>query len=45
MFDHHGDKKKNKSYDDELEKYYINSRKDCVEYGLIGENIICTKYK
>ena len=48
MFDHHGDKKKNKSYDDELEQYYINSRKDCVEYGLKSpqeEIIVCTKYE
>ena len=48
MYDHHRDKKKNKSYDDELEQYYINSRKDCVEYGLKSpqeEIIVCTKYE
>ena len=42
------DKKKNKSYDDELEQYYIKSRKDCVEYGLKSseeEIIVCTKYE
>ena len=38
-------KKENKSYDDELEQYYIKSRKDCVEYGLREEIIICTKYE
>ena len=40
------DKKKVK-YDDEIEQYYINSRKDCVEYGLKSpeeETIVCTKY-
>ena len=42
------DKKKNKSYDDELEQYYLRSRKDCVEYGLKSSNkdlIVCTKYE
>ena len=42
------DKKKQKSYDDELEQYYIKSRKDCVEYGLKSSNediIVCTKYE
>ena len=42
------DKKKTKSYDDELEQYYIKSRKDCVEYGLKSseeEIIVCTKYE
>ena len=42
------DKKKNKSYDDELEQYYIKSRKDCVEYGLKSSDediIVCTKYE
>ena len=42
------DKKKNKSYDDELEQYYLKSRKDCVEYGLKSSNkdlIVCTKYE
>ena len=38
-------KKENKSYDDELEQYYIKSRKDCVEYGLREEIIVCTKYE
>ena len=38
-------KKENKSYDDELEQYYIKSRKDCVEYGLKEEIIVCTKYE
>ena len=40
------DKRKVK-YDDEIEQYYINSRKDCVEYGLKSpeeEIIVCTKY-
>ncbi len=36
-------------YDDnELENYYNNSKKDCVEYGLksLDENIlVCTKYE
>ena len=38
----------NNEYQNELEEYYINSRKDCVEYGLksLEENIIiCTKYE
>ena len=38
----------NKDDDNELENYYINSRKDCVEYGLKSLNediIICTKYE
>ena len=38
----------NKDEDNELENYYINSRKDCVEYGLKSFNediIICTKYE
>ena len=38
----------NKNYDNELENYYINSRKDCIEYGLksLKEDIIvCTKYE
>ena len=42
------DKKENKSYDDELEQYYLKSRKDCVEYGLKSSNedlIVCTKYE
>ena len=47
------DKKRNmnriEDYDDnELENYYNNSKKDCVEYGLksLDENIIvCTKYE
>ena len=38
-------KKENKSYDDELEQYYIKSRKDCVEYGLREEIIVCTEYE
>ena len=41
------DKKKVK-YDDEIEQYYINSRKDCVEYGLKSSDedlIVCTKYE
>ena len=29
----------------ELEQYYIKSRKDCVEYGLREEIIVCTKYE
>ena len=44
--DNDNDKKKAK-YDDEIEQYYINSRKDCVEYGLKSPNeeiIVCTKY-
>ena len=39
---------KNKEYENELEEYYNNSRRDCVEYGLksLEENIIiCTKYE
>ena len=42
------DKKENKIYDDELEQYYLKSRKDCVEYGLKSSNkdlIVCTKYE
>jgi hypothetical protein len=42
------DKMKNESYDDELEQYYLKSRKDCVEYGLksLDEDlIVCTKYE
>jgi len=42
------DKKNHKSYDDELEQYYIKSRKDCVEYGLRSPDediIVCTKYE
>ena len=42
------DKKENTSYDDELEQYYLKSRKDCVEYGLKssdGDLIVCTKYE
>ena len=38
----------NKNYDNELENYYINSRKDCIEYGLKSlkeDIIICTKYE
>ena len=38
----------NKNYDNELENYYINSRKDCIEYGLksLKEDIIvCTEYE
>lgn len=38
----------NKDYDNELEIYYKNSQKDCVEYGLNSLNkeyIICTKYE
>ena len=38
----------NKDEDNELENYYINSRKDCVEYGLKSlkeDYIICTKYE
>ena len=41
-------KKKTKPYDDELEQYYIKSRKDCVEYGLKSDEediIVCTKYE
>lgn len=41
--------KRIEDYDDnELENYYNNSKKDCVEYGLksLEENIIvCTKYE
>ncbi len=36
------------NYDDELEQYYINSRKDCIEYGLKSLNevyLVCTKYE
>ena len=42
------DKKENKIYDDELEQYYLKSRKDCVEYGLKSSDedlIVCTKYE
>ena len=42
------DKMKNEIYDDELEQYYLKSRKDCVEYGLksLDEDlIVCTKYE
>ena len=42
------DKTKNESYDDELEQYYLKSRKDCVEYGLKSSDenlIVCTKYE
>ena len=38
----------NKDEDNELENYYINSRKDCVEYGLKSlkeDYIVCTKYE
>ena len=38
----------NKDEDNELENYYINSRKDCVEYGLRSlkeDYIVCTKYE
>ena len=41
-------KKKNDDDSEELENYYKNSRKDCVEYGLksLKEDIIvCTKYE
>ena len=48
-FDSKEEKKNNhKDYDNELEIYYKNSRKDCVEYGLNSLNkeyIICTKYE
>ena len=40
--------KTNLNYDDEIEQYYIKSRKDCVEYGLKSPNeeiIVCTKYE
>ena len=39
---------KNESYDDELEQYYLKSRKDCVEYSLKSSDedlIVCTKYE
>ena len=48
IYINNNDKKKNKSYDDELEQYYKNSRKDCVEYGFKSpkeEIIVCTKYE
>ena len=41
-------KNKNDDCDEELEKYFNNSGKDCVEYGLksLKEDIIvCTKYE
>lgn len=39
-----GDKKKN-GYDNDLEMEDNRERKDCVEYGLEGNYIICTKYE
>ena len=36
------------NYDDEIEQYYIKSRKDCVEYGLKSQKeeiIVCTRYE
>ena len=41
-------KMESKSNDDELEQYYLKSRKDCVEYGLKSSSedlIVCTKYE
>lgn len=32
-------------YDNELEIYYNKTRKDCVEYGLEDNYIVCTKYE
>ena len=37
--------KKKKDYDNELDFYYNRTRKDCVEYGLEGNYIVCTKYE
>ena len=36
---------KKKDYDNELDIYYNRTRKDCVEYGLEGNYIVCTKYE
>ena len=47
-FNNRNKKKYNDDNDNELENYYKNSRKDCVEYGLksLKEDIIvCTKYE
>ena len=43
-----GKRNNQNDYDNELEIYYKNSKKDCVEYGLNSLNkeyIICTKYE
>ena len=40
--------KKFDDYDNELEDYYLKSKKDCIEYGLKSlkeDIIICTKYE
>ena len=36
---------KKKYYANELDIYYNRTRKDCVEYGLEGNYIVCTKYE
>ena len=42
--DSNNDNKKN-NYDEELDINQNRSRKDCVEYGLEGNYIVCTKYE